>query len=192
MKLLRYLPLVAMFFALSGIAKADPIDFKLGVLDPSGFNTTPIFSTSFVFNFDTCATGQVPPGAGTYEGCFSAINDTGQTVTSLLLEFPNTTAFTGQTANCTVSPSSLSLFTSASCALVGSEYVLNFTGGDIQPNEYLLIAENGVSASDFPTVDGTLNPVPEPSSIWLLSTGTLLLGAFFYYKRRNGLGDQSL
>jgi len=30
---------------------------------------------------------------------------------------------------------------------------------------------------------------PEPSSIWLLSTGALMLGAFFYYKRHNGFGE---
>jgi hypothetical protein len=30
---------------------------------------------------------------------------------------------------------------------------------------------------------------PEPDSIWLLSTGALMLGAAFYYKRRNAVGD---
>jgi hypothetical protein len=30
---------------------------------------------------------------------------------------------------------------------------------------------------------------PEPSSIWLMSTGALMLGAFFYYKRNNGFGE---
>jgi hypothetical protein len=33
------------------------------------------------------------------------------------------------------------------------------------------------------------NVTPEPSSILLLATGVLMLGGFFYYKRRNGLGD---
>ncbi len=30
---------------------------------------------------------------------------------------------------------------------------------------------------------------PEPSSIWLMSTGALLLGGFLYYKRRNNFGE---
>jgi hypothetical protein len=33
------------------------------------------------------------------------------------------------------------------------------------------------------------NVTPEPDSIWLMSTGALMLGAAYYYKRRNGLGD---
>jgi len=33
------------------------------------------------------------------------------------------------------------------------------------------------------------NVTPEPSSILLLATGVLMLGGFFYYKRRNGMGE---
>ncbi len=35
------------------------------------------------------------------------------------------------------------------------------------------------------------NVTPEPSSILLLSTGVLMLGGFFYYKRRNGTGEMN-
>ena len=33
------------------------------------------------------------------------------------------------------------------------------------------------------------NVTPEPSSIVLLATGVLMLGGFFYYKRRDGMGE---
>jgi hypothetical protein len=36
------------------------------------------------------------------------------------------------------------------------------------------------------------NATPEPSSIWLMSTGVLMLGGFFFYKRRNVFGEMHL
>jgi hypothetical protein len=33
------------------------------------------------------------------------------------------------------------------------------------------------------------NVTPEPDSIWLMSTGAVMLGAAFYYKRRNSMND---
>lgn len=54
------------------------------------------------------------------------------------------------------------------------------------------IRETGVPYTAFAKDPLTLTSTPEPSTIWLMSTGALMLGGFFCYKRRNGLGDQSL
>jgi hypothetical protein len=82
---------------------------------------------------------------------------------------------------------------SPTCGLVNGFFVLDYTDGSIPvgfPNGVFTIAESGIPVDDFPI--GTLTVSPEPSSIWLLSTGALLLGVFFYSKRRNGIGSMGL
>lgn len=197
MKLLRCLPLIATVCMLSGIAKADPVDFHLVVVDPpTGFNTTPITTLTppAVISFSNCVAGEIPGTVDPYEGCASFENSTSSALTNLELIFPNNGVLNSQTASCspdpgTVSGTSVDFFQSFTCGLVGGNYVLDFSDGSIPVGALFTIAENGVPADCFP--DGTLTTTPEPSSIWLLSTGVLLLG-FFFYKRRNGFGEIGL
>jgi hypothetical protein len=201
MKLLRCLPLIAMVCMLSGIAKADPVDFHGVIVDPppGSFSTTPINSLTppTVVEFAACVPGEIPGTVDPYEGCASFENSTSAPITFLQLVFPDTTTLGGQPVSCAADgadtpggPTSANVFQSNSCALVGDNYVLDFSDGSISVGELFTVAENGVSPGDFP--DGTLTATPEPSSIWLLSTGALLLGGFFYYKRRNGFGEIGL
>src|SRR5580698_1082345 len=97
MRMMRYLFAIALICAASGIARAD--DFRMVVLDPPGpppgFITVPIFDSPFSFTFGACSVGQLPTGTqGTYEGCFSGVNRTGQSITSLTLDFSNNEALT--------------------------------------------------------------------------------------------------
>ncbi len=194
MKLLRLLFAVTLACTLGGMAKADPVDFHMVVVDPpTGFNTTPITSLSSPtpITFSACVPGEIPGTIDPYEGCASFENSTSGPLTNLLLEFPNTSALHSQSASCTPDPgvigsSSVDFFQSYSCSLVNGNYILDFTNGNIPVGTLFTIAENGVCASDFPT--GTLSSAPEPGSLWLMSTGTLVLAGFFYSKHRNGAG----
>jgi hypothetical protein len=196
MKFLRCLFALMLVCALSGMAKADPIDFHMVVVDPpTGFDTTPINSLTppTTIGFSDCVPGQIPGVADPYEGCASFENSTSSAITSLLLVFPDTSDLDSQTANCGLDPNtSVNDFASVTCSLTNGNYILNFTDGSIGVGGLFTVAEDGVDPSDFP--DGTLTAAsaPEPSSIWLMSTGALLLGAFFYSKRRNGFGSMGL
>jgi len=195
MKLLRCFFALTLVCALTGMAKADPIDFHMVVVDPpapppGGFYTTPITSvaTPTVVSFTACVAGQIPNVVDPYEGCDSFENSTTSAITSLLLEFPDSSALHSQSSSCSLDPGldyAVNYFQSFSCTLVGGNYILDFTNGSIPVGDLFTIAEDGVSPGRFP--DGTLTATeaPEPSSILLLSTGALMLGAFFYSRRRN-------
>jgi hypothetical protein len=198
MKLLRCFVALALASALAGIAKADPIDYHAVIVDPPAgrFSTTPITSLTSptVIKFKSCVPGEIPGTVDPYEGCASFENSTAAPITSLQLEFPDTTTLGGQPVSCALDgtdtpggPTSANVFQTTSCALVGGDYILDFSDGSISVGDLFTVAENGVRPRDFP--DGTLTSTPEPSSIWLLSTGALLLGGFFYYKRHNGFGE---
>jgi hypothetical protein len=184
MKLFSILPIlvVAIVCGMPHSAFGDPVDFKLGVLDPPIPNN-PIFTTSFTFNFVTCQAGELPTGV-TADGCFEGTNDSGQAWTSLQLTFAAVDGIapgTGQTADCSLSPTS-NFFTTANCPPnpVNGMFVLNFSGGSIPsgegPSSTFLFAEDGVDPADFPTGSAVANATPEPSSYLLLLTGTLFLG----------------
>jgi hypothetical protein len=190
MKLLRCLLALTVVCALSGIAKADPIDFHMVVVDPS-FSTDSIITLTPapVVQFTPCVSGEIPGTVDPYEGCASFENSLSSALTNLELVFPNDAVLNSQTPNCTPDPgvignSSVDFFTTFSCQIIGGNYVLDFSGGNIPVGTLFTIAENGVPPGDFPL--GTLSSTtatPEPSSIWLLSTGALMMGAFFYSKR---------
>jgi hypothetical protein len=183
MKLCSILPIlvVAIVCGMPHSAFGDPVDFKLGVLDPPIPNN-PIFSTSFTFNFVACQPGELPTGV-TAEGCFEGTNDSGQAWTSLQMTFAATDGIapgTGQTADCSLSPTG-NFFTTANCPAnpVNGMFVLNFSGGSIPsgegPSSTFLFAEDGVEPAAFPTGSVVAN-TPEPSSYLLMLTGTLFLG----------------
>jgi hypothetical protein len=198
MKLLRCLFALTLVCALSGIAKADPFDFHMVVVDPPTpdnptFTVTDIQTSPVTVSFtNTCAIDG--SGLPTYDGCAAFINGTGAPLTTLELVMPNSGLSAGQTPNCT-QPSGIGtdFFSSGSCPTPGpgQNYVIDFTDGSIPINTYFVIAETGVPTDDTPWT-GTLSTTPEPSSMWLMSTGAVMLGAFLYSRRRNGLGWMGL
>jgi hypothetical protein len=197
MKLLRCFFALTLVCAMSGLAKADPVDFHMVVVDPpaAGFITTPITSLTPppVVSFSACVPGQIPGTVDPYEGCASFENSTSSPLTFLQLEFPNTSALNSQTANCSLDPgnaTAVNFFQTVSCALVNGNYILDFSNGSIPVGDLFTIAENGVAPDCFP--DGTLTSTPEPSSIWLMATGALMLGSFFYSRHRKGLAAMGL
>jgi hypothetical protein len=189
MKLLRYVALIVLMCGLSAVARAD--DFQMVVVDPTYTGTyqiNTITTTTFGFTFTECESpGQLPAGVS-YDGCFSGQNETGVDLTSLMIEIP---VFGGQTVGCSPSTTVLNLFTNISCGENASDtdYILEFTGGDIVPGELFTLAEDGVDASvpgAFPPGPVTAN-TPEPATFWFLSTGVLSIGLLGAYRRRQAI-----
>jgi hypothetical protein len=190
MKMFRLLLMVSMVFGFANAVRADVADFHMVILDP--FATYPIFSSPFGFTFSACSAGQLPTNVvGSYDGCFSGVNRTGQDWLGLQLSFSNTEALGSQPAGC-APDGSADFYSSADCSLTpdGSDYLLVFTSGVIPNNGSFVIAEDGVDPSDFPDVDVTAITTPEPSSIWLLSGGVLLIGFEFASRRGWTLGSR--
>lgn len=195
MKFLRYVLAIMTMCALGVTVQAHA--FKLGVLDAGpGFDYTGTPLTNLLFS--PCSTGSL-------DGCITIENETGAVLTGFQLEFSNT-GLTTQGA-CGVTGS----FSSCTESMGGGNYFFTFSGGTGVPFDANAGNENEESAESWDTDDLTdtftiqvtgepytdfgpltLTATPEPSSIWLLSTGGLLLGAFFYYKRRKGLGELGL
>jgi hypothetical protein len=192
MRLLPYLLAIVLVCSTAGIAKGD--DFRMVVLDPppASFPTYPIFDSPFTFTFAPCAVGQLPTGtSGTYDGCFSGVNRTGQDWTSLTLSFSNNTALSDAApANCSPDGGGLDIFSEpgpGNCDLHDDQqYILIFSGGLLTNNENFVIAEQGVDPSEFPEVNAsftTASAVSEPETLWLFSTGFALAGLFLPRRR---------
>ena len=131
----------------------------------------------------TCGDAGVNPLPAPPFGCFFAANLTGQPITSFTLDFSAIPFVTGCDTNITgVSPPVA--FSVSSC-VVDAEggYGLTFTGGSIATGHNLIILEEGVDPTLFRGL-ATANPVPEPDSILLLSTGAMMMATGLFMKRR--------
>lgn len=215
MKMMRWFVAIALVCGLSRTANAD--DFQMVVIDPSPQYVTPIYNSSFTFSFSACISPQqVPTGSG-YVGCFTGVNLTGKTLTTLQLIIP-VFSYLGQpqSAGCALFGGGLDVFSTVTCGTTpdGKDFFLDFSGGSIpdgnavdcdkdgdsgDPQEYLegcsaesifTIAETGVAVDAFPTnMSAVANAsAPEPGSFWLLSTGVLSGGLFLADWRRRSVG----
>ena len=83
--------------------------------------------------------------------------------------------------------------------VIGDNYLLSFAySDDSSLSTFSDLATNGGTGTSGNGIDilayaqaglPSAGVTPEPDSIWLMSTGALMLGAAYYYKRRNGFGD---
>jgi hypothetical protein len=212
MRILRYLLAMALVANLSGMAKADTIvpgDFAAVVIDPlpAPGEIHVIVNTSFPVSLATCQADQLD-GLSTsdFVGCFTGLNASGTALTSLSMQFPAIfLPVTGlDTAHCPAETQNI--FTSISCGFTDSTdtaYVLNFSGGDIpsfghgpdcsspgldpcEQDSLFTIAIGGIPPANLPqNFTAVANTVaPEPSSIWLMSTGAMSVGLFAAFRRR--------
>jgi hypothetical protein len=195
MKMLRFLFAFVLAIGLSAFAKAD--DFQMVVLDPTYTGTYIIHPltdlSTFSVTFTECEEpGQLPSGAD-FDGCYSFQNETKITITGLDISVNGLVP--GQTVGCALSSTGLDIFSDPECsdvtvvtdgtsAIVG--YLLGFSGGSITPGEIVTIAEKGVDVTEtsFPPTSVTPDVAPEPSSIYLLSTGICAVGSLCAQRRR--------
>lgn len=186
MKNLGFFSLLILLCGLSGTAKA----FQFSIQDPLTVDALEVFAgTPFTISFEACQLGE---GA---DGCFYGANASGATLTSLDAVFPITTAiFTTSGPTCDLTNHPVSEFSAAPICGTDpsdlSDYELLLTGSPGIPiGGFFTIEETGVSADDFP--DGTgvagglgASAVPEPGSIALISTGTVILGVLLFRRKR--------
>ncbi len=211
MKSFRYLLALALCLGMTGFARAAAIDVNLNVLDPlSGgvVETTNSFAISFMSCTSSSFAGDgLPAGLTSTEGCFVGVNATslakgdpddffggqyhpdsddskyGTTWTSLVMTFTNNGSL-GGFAGCGSLEPGLAIFGSETCTVSGSVYTLGFSSGAIAPGESFLIVEDGVAPDSFPAGTVVANPTPEPNSLVLLSSGTLMFGMLLFAERR--------
>jgi hypothetical protein len=195
MKSLPCLVLIALVLGCTGLAKADPVDFHIKVLDPAppadpSYPLYLITSTSFNFSFTTCIAGELPSGM-TADGCFAARNLSGLDWNGLDMSFPDGGVLAGQPASCAPAPSD-NIFSATDCPVnpANGSYDLGFSNGIIHNGDYFFITEDGVvPPTDFPTGVATASTAmtPEPASMVLMSTGILLFGCLLYGERSRAL-----
>jgi hypothetical protein len=202
MKFLRVLLALTMLFCgFAGHAKADGIDFRATVLDGENdctqdntgcFIKDPTQTITIALSPDACPAAVMAP-QGEY-GCFVGDNLTGFTITALNITFTNA-PYENQTPSCDSAgqngiPSALDVI---SCQLEQDPndptkmiYQLNFGGGSgVADGSSFFFFEEGANPDDFTgTATITVAETPEPDSLVLLSTGTLMVGLFAFSQRR--------
>jgi hypothetical protein len=198
--LLRVLFILTLFCGVTSIARAAGIDFHTQILDPvcdPGNTSCAIGPTDlgvpFSISLDQAlCTSHIPPVTGlptdgTPFGCFVGTNNTGTTITSFTLGF-NNPALDGGSCDTTlpgvVGPSPA--FGISACNVDPSGgFDITFSGGSVGNSNQFIILEIGADPDLF---DGnaTPNPVPEPNSMILFSTGAMMMTALFM-KRQHRL-----
>jgi len=130
-----------------------------------------------------CTGHFTPLPTGSDFGCFFGSNETGAAITSFTLDFAAIPEITGCDTDITGTTPGPA-FTVSQC-VVDSEggFGLTFSGGSIADGFSFVILEEGVDPRLF-TGTVTANPVPEPDSLLLLATGTMMVGLYFAGRQR--------
>jgi hypothetical protein len=198
--LLRVLFILALFCGVTSHARAS--SFHAQVLDPSCNSTTnptecgvgfTDLGVPFAVSLSQAQCGSsaiTPPISGlpdptvTPYGCFLGTNDTGTTITSITLNFNSITGVTGcDTTLDGITPGPA--FSNTSCNVDPSGgFDLSFSGGDgVADGHVFVILEEGVDPGDFSGM-ATVAATPEPDSLLLLSTGTMMMGLYLAGRTR--------
>jgi len=130
----------------------------------------------------TCGDAGVTPLPAPPFGCFFAANLTGEAITSFTLDFNAIPSVTGCDTNITGVTPPVAFSVSSCIVNAKGGYDLTFTGGSIATGHNLIILEEGVDPTLFTGV-ATANPVPEPDSLLLLSTGAMMMVTGLFVKR---------
>jgi hypothetical protein len=181
MKILGLFSVFILLCGLSGTAKA----FQFSIQDPISVEALEVFAdTPFTITFGACQLGEAA------SGCFYGANASGETLTSLDAVFPITTAISSG-PTCDLSNHPLSEFSAAPvCGTDPTkpgffEMLLTGTPG-IAPGTFFTIEETGVPEDAFPsgTGDASASAVPEPGTIALISSGTVILGVLLLRRKK--------
>lgn len=178
MKIFRYLATALLMLGLTGAARA----FTFQVLDPSGsqgsFPSVDIGGPN-PFSFYDCTS------VVTGDGCFGFVNNTNSYITSFSATITADVPITNPSCPTTSQGANNSAFSVVdTCSVLGDTITVALSGSPgIAPGTLIWIVEDGIPDADFAANAGnfSVTAAPEPSSIWMLLTGT---GAFGYVVRR--------
>lgn len=195
--LLRVLFILALVCGFSSVARADALDFHAGVADPSCDATLSncgigISDVGVPFAVDltsaSCLLSNSPlTGLPTPSGCFFGTNNTGETITSITLDFAAIQGVTGCDTALTGVSNPL-IFTNSTCTPLGTNgsggFALSFSGGPgVGNGDPFFIVEEGVAPGDFAGT-AVVASTPEPDSVLLLSTGMMMMGLYMAGRTR--------
>jgi hypothetical protein len=173
--------------------------FHAGALDPScnpaltecGVGFTDIGQT-FAVNLSAaqCASSAIQPALTglpadpTTYGCFLGNNDTGDAITSISLHFlsiPGVTGCDNTLTGLNYGPA----FSNSTCMVdPAGGFDLSFSGGAGVPDGHsFIILEEGVDPTLFKGMT-SIETTPEPDSLLLLSTGTMMMGLYMAGRTR--------
>jgi hypothetical protein len=195
--LLRILFILALFCAVTNHAHAT--NFHAQVLDPTCENNNSActlgltdLGTSFPITLTeiNCANHNISgPASGDF-GCFVGTNQTGGPITSFSLDFTGS-VLSGASCDTDLSNSGISLpvgigpaFSLSGCSSDGAGgFDLTFSGGAITDTNQFIILEAGVDPSKL-GASAVADPVPEPDSLLLLSTGAMMMSVGMFLNKR--------
>jgi hypothetical protein len=171
--------------ALDPACNGDFTQCGLGVSDLGQPLTAALSQAACSSPFISPPLGGLPDPTVTPYGCFVGINLSGQSIASITLDFNSIDGVTGcdtDLPDVTATP----IFTNNSCsATPGGGIVLSFSGGPGVPtNHVFIILEEGVDPDSFTGGTVTAAATPEPDSLLLLSTGTLMMGLYLAGRTR--------
>jgi hypothetical protein len=194
MKYLRILFLFGLALFCGSVA-SHAQGFHSTILDPQcveGNTSCDLFPTDIGVPFSVSLSaaictdaGVTPlPAAPTPYGCFAGDNLTGVPLTSFTLDFAAITGVTSCDTDITgVTPAPA--FSVTNCTPIDGGlggYALTFSGGSIIPGNGFVILEEGVDPASF--VGTATADTPEPDSLLLLSTGTMMMGLYLAGRSR--------
>jgi hypothetical protein len=198
--LLRVLFILALFCGVTSIARADEIDFHTQILDPTcdPGNTSCALGPadlgvpfSIALDMGLCTSHHPPVGGlptdGTPFGCFVGTNNTGNDITSFTLVF-NNSALDGGSCD-TILPGAITpspVFGISGCKVDPSGgFDVSFSGGAIGNSNQFIILEIGADPALF-NGSATADPIPEPNSLILFSTGAMMMMGALFVRRQHG------
>jgi hypothetical protein len=191
MKYLRILFLFGLALFCGSVA-SHASTFHGQILDPNCTSTSNCFlipsdiGVPFPISFDptTCTNAGVTfsPAPPAEYGCFFGANTTGETLTSFEVDVA-ASEITGCDTDITDVTKPPVAFGESACNPDGSGgFFLTFSGGGIVAGSGFVIIEEGITPGDI-KASATAN-TPEPDSLLLLSTGTLMMGLYLAGRTR--------
>lgn len=191
------LVVIALSFAVAAAADSAP-DIRI-IFDPipnSPVQLTDIISIGapVTVGWQSCSNLGIPSSVSGETACLALANLTGQVISSLDLQFTAPAVIAGQVVDCQNADSYLTSNNCPAGTLVAGQLIdITFRGGNPVPNDVDVFF--GVDAPGL-TDPSQLSPAgvtatPEPATVALFSSGLLIMGFAWMWRRRANLNAKT-